>query len=36
VPVTLENTAFIVIVLGLVIGASSVGADWQAGSFGTS
>jgi hypothetical protein len=35
VPVTLENTAFIVIVLGLVIGASSVGADWQAGSFGT-
>ena len=29
----LKGTAFILIVLGLVIGASSVGADWQAGTM---
>jgi ABC-type transport system involved in multi-copper enzyme maturation permease subunit len=34
-PDTLRGTAFLLIVLGLVIGASSVGADWQAGSMAT-
>ncbi len=34
-PDILKHTSFILIVFGLVIGASSVGADWQAGSMGT-
>jgi ABC-2 family transporter protein len=34
-PTLLENTAFLVIVLALVIGASSTGADWQSGTFGS-
>ena len=34
-PTILENIAFLVIVLGLVIGASSAGADWQSGTFGS-
>jgi ABC-type transport system involved in multi-copper enzyme maturation permease subunit len=34
-PDTLRGTAFFLIVLGLVIGASSVGADWQTGSMTT-
>jgi ABC-2 type transport system permease protein len=32
-PSFLKGTAFILIVLGLVIGASSAGADWQAGTM---
>jgi hypothetical protein len=32
-PAFLKGTAFILIVLGLVIGASSVGADWQVGTM---
>ena len=32
-PNFLKGTSFILIVLGLVIGASSVGADWQAGTM---
>jgi ABC-2 type transport system permease protein len=32
---TLRGTSFILLVLGLVIGASAVGADWQAGSMAT-
>jgi hypothetical protein len=34
-PDMLKGTAFIVIVIGLVIGASSVGADWQTGGMST-
>ena len=34
-PDIMENVSFILIVFGLVIGASSVGADWQAGSMAT-
>jgi ABC-type transport system involved in multi-copper enzyme maturation permease subunit len=34
-PDIMENVSFILIVLGLVIGASSVGADWQSGSMAT-
>ena len=34
-PDTLRGTAFMLIVMGLVIGASSVGADWQSGSMAT-
>jgi ABC-type transport system involved in multi-copper enzyme maturation permease subunit len=34
-PDILKHTAFILIVFGLVIGASCVGADWQAGSMAT-
>jgi hypothetical protein len=32
-PDVVENVSFILIVFGLVIGASSVGADWQSGSM---
>jgi ABC-2 type transport system permease protein len=32
-PQILKGTAFILIVLGLVVGASSVGADWQVGTL---
>jgi ABC-2 type transport system permease protein len=32
---TLRGTSFILLVLGLVIGASAVGADWQTGSMAT-
>ena len=32
-PAILKGSAFILIVLGMVIGASSVGADWQAGTM---
>lgn len=35
IPDALRGTAFIMIVIGLVIGASSTGADWQAGSMTT-
>lgn len=31
----LKGTAFLMLVIGIVIGASSVGADWQSGSMGT-
>jgi len=34
-PDILRGTAFLLIVLGLVIGASSVGADWQSGTMAT-
>ncbi len=34
-PQVFQHTAFILIVIGLVIGSSSVGADWQSGSIGT-
>ena len=34
-PDMLKGTAFILIVIGLVIGASSVGADWQTGGMST-
>ncbi len=34
-PQALQSTAFLLIVFGLVVGASSVGADWQAGSMTT-
>jgi hypothetical protein len=34
-PDIVEHVSFILIVFGLVIGASSVGADWQAGSMAT-
>ena len=34
-PQVLQGTAFIFIVVGLVIGASSIGADWQSGTMGT-
>jgi hypothetical protein len=34
-PDTMRGTSFILLVIGLVIGASAVGADWQAGSMAT-
>jgi ABC-2 type transport system permease protein len=34
-PQVFQHTAFLLIVIGLVIGSSSVGADWQSGSIGT-
>lgn len=34
-PDVFQHTAFILIVIGLVIGASSIGADWQSGTMGT-
>jgi hypothetical protein len=34
-PAILKGTSFILIVIGLVIGASSVGADWQQGTMAT-
>ena len=34
-PQALQGTAFIFIVVGLVIGASLIGADWQSGTIGT-
>ncbi|MFL5736221.1 MAG: hypothetical protein ACJ76P_02650 [Actinomycetota bacterium] len=34
-PNIMENVSFILVVFGLVIGASSVGADWQSGSMAT-
>ena len=34
-PDVFQHTAFILIVIGLVIGASSIGADWQSGTMAT-